>query len=217
MSATIASAQQYCDVIHLYNGSVIKGVIIEQVPNATYKIETSDGSQFVYTSNEIAKITKESVRASKNSAVKYQGELLTGFGAGLGDLPMDRIYLQTIQGVRISKYLYTGVGVGLSMIMPYTFSYNLPELFMPIYLNIKSYLPVGEKTSMFASLNVGGSFGLTEGVVGTRGIMVCPAVGVSIKNKVNISLGYEMQKISESFISLNADAISLKISYILNN
>ncbi|MFI3292947.1 MAG: hypothetical protein SNI70_05460 [Rikenellaceae bacterium] len=130
MSISIASAQQYREVIHLNNGSVIKGTIIEQVPNETYKIETSDGSQFVYSWSEVAKITKEAVattRNSENTGVKYQGEVLTGFGAGVGLLPMDRLYLHTIQGVRVGEHFSAGLGIGLTMIMPYAFDYNLPE------------------------------------------------------------------------------------------
>ena len=47
------------DVVHLKNGSIIRGTIIEQVPNESLKIKTADGSVFVYTMDEVAKITKE--------------------------------------------------------------------------------------------------------------------------------------------------------------
>jgi len=36
------------DVVYLKNGSVITGSIIEQIPNETIKIQTRDGSVFVY-------------------------------------------------------------------------------------------------------------------------------------------------------------------------
>lgn len=47
------------DVVYLKNGSVIKGVIIEQVPNDSLKIQTADGSVFVYEMDQVAKIAKE--------------------------------------------------------------------------------------------------------------------------------------------------------------
>ena len=47
------------DVVHLKNGSVIRGIIIEQSPDQSLKIQTSDGNLFVYTMEEIARITKE--------------------------------------------------------------------------------------------------------------------------------------------------------------
>lgn len=47
------------DVVYLKNGSVVRGIIIEQVPNRSIKIETNDKSIFVFQIEEIEKITKE--------------------------------------------------------------------------------------------------------------------------------------------------------------
>lgn len=47
------------DVVYLKNGSIIRGSIIEQIPNDQLKIQTKDGSIFVYKMGEISKITKE--------------------------------------------------------------------------------------------------------------------------------------------------------------
>lgn len=47
------------EVVYLKNGSIIRGTIIEQVPNQTLKIQTKDGSVFVFNLNEVQKITKE--------------------------------------------------------------------------------------------------------------------------------------------------------------
>ncbi|MFN4084273.1 MAG: hypothetical protein ACK4K9_11640 [Bacteroidia bacterium] len=51
--------QQLVDVLYLKNGSVIRGTIIEQVPNVQIKIQTKDGNIFVYKIEEIERITKE--------------------------------------------------------------------------------------------------------------------------------------------------------------
>jgi sRNA-binding regulator protein Hfq len=51
--------EQYKDVVYLKNGSVVKGQIIENIFNDKIKIQTSDGSIFVYKYTEIEKITKE--------------------------------------------------------------------------------------------------------------------------------------------------------------
>ena len=37
MSVVTANAQQYDDVVYLKNGSVIKGMIVEQIPNESLK------------------------------------------------------------------------------------------------------------------------------------------------------------------------------------
>lgn len=47
------------DVVYLKNGGVVKGLIVEQVPNQSIKIQTADGSIFVYEMKDIEKMTKE--------------------------------------------------------------------------------------------------------------------------------------------------------------
>ncbi len=54
-----AWAADYLDVVYLKSGSVIRGQIVEQVPNESVKIMTADGSVFVFKTSEIEKITKE--------------------------------------------------------------------------------------------------------------------------------------------------------------
>ena len=53
------STPQYVDVVYLKNGSIIKGMIIEQIPNVSLKIKTLGGSVFVYKMDEVVKMTKE--------------------------------------------------------------------------------------------------------------------------------------------------------------
>jgi len=50
---------EWQDVVYLQNGSVIRGMVIEQVPNVSLKIQTADGSIFVYEMKDVLKITKE--------------------------------------------------------------------------------------------------------------------------------------------------------------
>jgi len=47
------------DVVYLKNGSVIRGVIIEQVPNQSIKLQTADRNVFVYRMDEIERLTRE--------------------------------------------------------------------------------------------------------------------------------------------------------------
>ncbi len=61
------------DVVYLKNGSVIKGHIIEQVPNKTITIQTIDGSTFVYPIEEIKKMRKET-NSNKTNNTKRKGK-----------------------------------------------------------------------------------------------------------------------------------------------
>ncbi len=71
-------AYQMEDVVHLKNGSVIRGTIIEQIPGESLKIQTAGGSVFVYTMDEIAEIGREPVMGTVESATGV--EIGTLFG-----------------------------------------------------------------------------------------------------------------------------------------
>ena len=53
------------DVVYLKNGSIIKGMVIETIPNETIKIETADGSIFVYPFDEVERMVKAEVVSEK--------------------------------------------------------------------------------------------------------------------------------------------------------
>ena len=61
-------AQNLEEVVYLKNGSVIRGSIVEQIPNESVKIQTRDGNIFVYRIDEIQKIVKEQPVNSYRSA-----------------------------------------------------------------------------------------------------------------------------------------------------
>jgi len=67
LSVTALIAQTK-DVVHLKNGSVIKGSILEMIPEKTIKIQTTDGNIFVYNMSEVEKISKEAVAAPSNES-----------------------------------------------------------------------------------------------------------------------------------------------------
>lgn len=50
---------QMIDVVYLKNGSIVKGMIIEQVPGVSIKIKTRDDSLFIFKIEEVERITKE--------------------------------------------------------------------------------------------------------------------------------------------------------------
>lgn len=53
------NAEELQEVVYLKNGSVIRGVILELVPEKSVKIQTSDGNIFVYEMSQVEKIAKE--------------------------------------------------------------------------------------------------------------------------------------------------------------
>jgi sRNA-binding regulator protein Hfq len=96
----VFSQSNYQDVVYLKNGSVIRGVIIEQIPNQSIKLETSNGNIFVYKYEEIEKITKEQSSAepkqkknsnsasnSSPSSFTNQGRFIVGLSSTIGLVP----------------------------------------------------------------------------------------------------------------------------------
>ena len=54
-----ASAQQYEDIVYLKDGSMIRGIIVEQVPNEYLKIRIQGGTVFIFKMADVSKIAKE--------------------------------------------------------------------------------------------------------------------------------------------------------------
>lgn len=57
---------QSVDVLYLKNGSRIKGSVVEMNPDSGVKIETSDGSLFVYPMSDVDHVSKESATQSNS-------------------------------------------------------------------------------------------------------------------------------------------------------
>ena len=63
-------AQKIEDVIYLKNGETVRGTIIEQIPGESLKIQTADGSVFVFTIYEIAEIGREPVMKMEEGFIR---------------------------------------------------------------------------------------------------------------------------------------------------
>ena len=58
-SSVLFAQTNWEEVVYLKNGSIVHGIIIEQVPNEGIKVQTRDGNVFQYKYDEIEKIAKE--------------------------------------------------------------------------------------------------------------------------------------------------------------
>jgi len=66
-----AQSNETVDVIYLKDGSIIKGKIIEIIPNETLKIKSTSGYIFIFKNSQIKKIRKESILKSKIGYLNY--------------------------------------------------------------------------------------------------------------------------------------------------
>ena len=73
-SVFYVAAQQYQDVVYLKNGSVVRGIILEQIPGKTIKIATDNGSHFIFSLTEVEKMTKELPIQPQSQQHVYQSQ-----------------------------------------------------------------------------------------------------------------------------------------------
>lgn len=188
-------AQNLEEVVHLKNGSVIRGIVVEQIPNESIKIQTRDGNLFVYRMDEIQKIAKEQsgdsyllVRNQSFDSMSsgYFGIVNFGYeiGVGGGD---DRIKLDVVNGYRILPEFSIGAGVGVKY---YT---DADVVTIPVYVHLRTDL-LRRKATPFIALNTGYNISTYSSIEG--GALVEPSVGVGIRlnnsKQLNVSLGYSL-------------------------
>lgn len=190
LSFTAATASaQYIEVVHLKTGSMIRGIITEQIPNRSLKIQTADGSIFVYTFDEIERITKE-MSAQRRTKIfsfknlraasfnpKYEGSVDIGYSIDVHGYGAGRVSISTSHGCRIIPYLYVGAGMG------FDYYHGLNDLRVPIFGDFRGYFTKG-KVKPFLNFRIGYTL--------FTGFYLAPSVGVNYQ-KLDISLGYTYQ------------------------
>ena len=124
--------------------------------------------------------------------VKYHGEADLGYSIGVGTFSTCRANLHTIQGVQVYHEFYE-IGV----------------LAIPIYLNLKGYIPVSEKVAPYISFDIGTGIG-TKVLSGLSGLYCTPAVGIKA-GMYKAQVGFNVQRISESGMGFDMNAIQIKV------
>ena len=221
-SFAFCMAQEMQEVVYLKNGSVIRGVIIEQVPGKSLKIQTNDGNIFAYEMAEVEKISKEqattetknkqSSNLSNNGAKRgYRGFVEMGYTIGKNRWSgTNRFELVTSRGYQFNPYFYVGLGTGVH----YYHQADLIEI--PIFADLRAdFLNYG--ITPFVDFKIGYT------VYDCTGLYISPTVGCrfGFKNMaLNLGFGYTMQKlpVENYFIngyvergSENVGGISIKL------
>lgn len=141
----------------------------------------------------------------KSSCVSYRGEVNLGYSIGVGDVGLGRVNIHTIQGVQVGRFVSAGLGTGIDI-----YHYDGASFLIPIYLNVKGYLPVSRMVTPYLSLDIGGGIGVGPQMAGLDGVICAPAVGVQV-SLAHIQVGYALQQFSNLGFSLNCHAVQLKV------
>lgn len=155
--------------VYLKNGSMIKGEIVEFVPNQSIKVETSDGSIFVCKYDEIEKIVREKNETTESKSVKqgkdypshikrgYRGfvssEYFIGSLAGLA--------ITTSHGFQFNKKIFLGMGTGFRFGGDYDYDHYTIPVFLDFRFDILDY-----KISPFMTTRAGACISVNDGPSG---------------------------------------------------
>ncbi len=144
----------------------------------------------------------------KTSPIHYRGEVDLGYSVGVEAVGLGRANIHTIHGVSIGRYLSTGVGTGVDI---YHFDGGGAGFVIPVYLNLKGYLPVSRVVRPYLSFDVGGGFGVGRSMAELSGVICSPALGVQIGPAL-IQVGYALQQLSSMFdYRIDCHAIQFKV------
>ena len=187
LSLTLVAQGRFEDVVYLKNGTIIHGIIIEQVHNESIKIQTADRNIFVFKVDEVLKITKEEVQnpsKPKREAVKVTRDNIKKVGTiNITDLTIakrpgtstraeDNGYEDRDMNERIDNIM-NSVSVGVQSEIGYQFNphfsfgvglgiHSQTTLFLiPFFADARAYILSGRITP-FISLIAGRSFTMKE-------------------------------------------------------
>jgi len=126
ISVTVNAQNQTEDVVYLKDGSIYRGVIVEQVPNVSLKVQIMGGSIVAVQMEQVSKITKEEPFSSSEYTLKptintekpvrektpfeirkkgyfFQGQLLIEALQG---------GMRFVNGYKFGRFGHLGIGVG---------------------------------------------------------------------------------------------------------
>ncbi len=190
--STYGTAQTYTEVVHLKNGSIIRGSIIEQTSNELLKIKTPEGSVFICSIDEIEKITKErnfsTFRKRSHATLKgYKGFFEAGYLWDIRNsntISANKLELSTSHGFQFNNHFYIGGGVALDR-------YNDAECTaVPIFADFRANF-LNKKLTPFSNIRLG----YTAGDI--TGVYVSLAAGLRITLKAKMALNLKVEFASQ--------------------
>ena len=218
--ATVTFAQSnYQDVVYLKNGSIIRGTIIEQIPNVSLKIETADGNLFVYKIDEVEKMTKERPAAQQTPIATFQSTAVNSSNPVKESTSQDFYEKEFKNVIRINPLAIIIAAAeydGLELDMQYA-RYITPKVAIPVELDIFlsdwgngvalltgiEAVPVTtkrQKSGLFLNA-LAGIIVADVGYYGEAGLMVTANIGYQLMTQkgfvLNVAVGPRYDTITE--------------------
>ncbi len=194
----VANAQVTEDVVYLKNGWILHGKITNKT-DTSVSIKTKDRNIFVFKTDEVLKITQETLPPDYNLKEKGYAHFtelgpLASQNTGELNVNTSAFSFQTVNGYKFKKWLFAGAGVGIDLYATQTFfpvfgslrgDFISKKQFVPFYFMDFGYGINGTtKTQTDISYRGGAVF---AGGLGLK-------IGLSKNAGVMISIGYRNQR-----------------------
>ncbi len=220
-----AMAQNLEDVVYLKSGGVVRGTLIEQVPNI--KIRTASGNLMTIVSDDIDHIAQETKLVAGNESNMYNQRdiVLEGVESSkrrraasdlnggirlLAGLTLQQrpskyncgaISMDISMGKQIKPCFYLGAGLSDEILLDYWYYGFLdqeptPVAQMPVFVHARYDARPGDGSPM-ADLRLGYSMTVDE-YVDYSGIYINPSVGYRL-GRMTLSLGLELVKLNQAW------------------
>lgn len=199
--STHAQAQQtsrQVDVVYLKNGSIIRGQVISYSPDEGVRIQTADGSIFVYEADSLERITKETddFWSSSPAEMRRQARRTLAGYKGFVDVGISSndcsFQLGTSHGYQFNNYVYLGGGLGIH----HYFDFEDDVFAVPVFLNFRVNFLNKRVTPLF-DLKLGYSSGDLEGAFASLELGI--RIALTGKKAINVQLGYTEQEYEYAF------------------
>jgi|WetSurMetagenome_2_1015567.scaffolds.fasta_scaffold107116_1 hypothetical protein len=194
----------YQDVLYLKNGSIIHGMIIEQTPGKSLTIKTANNDVFVFSFDEIDKMTKEQL--PENEPIKTPTLPRTTFYSNISRIGFlsgesSNIFsINTVNGIRIKQNFALGFGLGYEKYPDRTA--------IPLFIDTR-YCPLKGDISPIIFGDLGYSVINFDDITGSKygGFMFNLGTGLRIRTNTSFSflieLGYKYQKAKDWYSELH--------------
>lgn len=165
-----------------------------------------------------------SIRLSKGGwfEPRYQGELNVGYGTGgkikedgeKFDAEFNRMFIETVHGVRFNKYLFAGIGVGFQ----YATDQDYWESFgmLPLFFDLKGYYPVTEDFAPYVKVDLGHAWAVTDNDGGAKGFYAAYGIGLNYR-RLNFGIGWQHQSFAHGDVSVNSFYVNAGINFGASN
>ena len=108
-------AATYIDVVHLKDGSQHRGIIVENIPNKSVKLEMADGTIKRFTYEQIVKFTRSKDLTGVHSHEGFYFRVSGRLGLGMVEQEVTSPFFVSASGETIATYDGIGAGLGFDI------------------------------------------------------------------------------------------------------